>query len=78
VQTVIVGSGSPLPDPLRAGPATLVRTSSGDMLFDSGRGVLMRAAAAGFGRLRLPRAVPNPPPIATTSPTSTTSSPLGG
>jgi ribonuclease Z len=47
VQTVILGSGSPLPDPLRAGPATLVRTSSGDLLFDCGRGVLMRAAAAG-------------------------------
>jgi ribonuclease Z len=49
VQTVILGSGSPLPDPHRAGPATLVRTSSGDLLFDCGRGVLMRAAAAGSG-----------------------------
>src|SRR5271167_5145445 len=47
MQTIILGSGSPLPDPERAGPSTLVRTSVGDLLFDCGRGVLMRAAAAG-------------------------------
>ena len=46
MQTIILGSGSPLPDPDRAGPATLVRTEIGDLLFDCGRGVLMRAAAA--------------------------------
>ena len=46
MQTIILGSGSPLPDPTRAGPSTLVRTTSGDLLFDCGRGVLMRAAAA--------------------------------
>ena len=46
MQTTILGSGSPLPDPLRAGPSTLVRTSAGDLLFDCGRGVLMRTAAA--------------------------------
>jgi ribonuclease Z len=45
MQTTILGSGSPLPDPLRAGPSTLVRTSAGDLLFDCGRGVLMRTAA---------------------------------
>jgi ribonuclease Z len=49
MQVIILGSGSPLPDPHRAGPSTLVRTSSGDLLFDCGRGVLMRAAAAGSG-----------------------------
>ena len=49
MQLVILGSGSPLPDPHRAGPSTLVRTSVGDLLFDCGRGVLMRAAAAGSG-----------------------------
>ncbi|HEX3795710.1 MAG TPA: MBL fold metallo-hydrolase [Acidimicrobiales bacterium] len=49
MQVIILGSGSPLPDPNRAGPATLVRTSAGDLLFDCGRGVLMRAAAAGSG-----------------------------
>jgi ribonuclease Z len=47
MQMIILGSGSPLPDPARAGPATLVRTGAGDLLFDCGRGVLMRAAAAG-------------------------------
>jgi ribonuclease Z len=47
MQVIILGSGSPLPDPERAGPSTLVRTSIGDLLFDCGRGVLMRAAAAG-------------------------------
>lgn len=46
---IILGSGSPLPDPLRAGPSTLVRTSAGDFLFDCGRGVLMRVAGAGSG-----------------------------
>jgi ribonuclease Z len=47
MEVLILGSGSPLPDPRRAGPATLVRTAVGDLLFDCGRGVLMRAAAAG-------------------------------
>jgi ribonuclease Z len=47
VQTVILGSGVPFPDPERAGASTLVRTSAGDLLFDCGRAVLMRAAAVG-------------------------------
>ena len=47
MQTIVLGSGSPLPDAERAGPSTLVRTELGDQLFDCGRGVLMRAAAAG-------------------------------
>jgi ribonuclease Z len=49
MQVIILGSGSPLPDPQRAGPSTLVRTVAGDLLFDCGRGVLMRAAAAASG-----------------------------
>lgn len=49
MQVIILGSGSPLPDPNRAGPSTLVRTAAGDLLFDCGRGVLMRAAAAASG-----------------------------
>src|SRR5580700_6305460 len=49
MQVVILGSGNPLPDPARAGPSTLVRTAAGDLLFDCGRGVLMRAAAVGSG-----------------------------
>lgn len=47
MHVTILGSGSPLPDPNRAGPSTLVRTTAGDLLFDCGRGVLMRAAGAG-------------------------------
>ena len=49
MQVIILGSGSPLPDAHRAGPSTLVRTEAGDLLFDCGRGVLMRAAAVGSG-----------------------------
>lgn len=44
----LLGTGSPLPDPRRAGPSTLVASESGDrFLVDCGRGVLMRLAAAG-------------------------------
>src|SRR5580658_8874468 len=53
MQVIILGSGSPLPDPARAGPSTLVRTAAGDLLFDCGRGVLMRAAAVGSGAAAL-------------------------
>lgn len=53
MQVIILGSGSPLPDPHRAGPSTLVRTSAGDLLFDCGRGVLMRAAAVASGAAAL-------------------------
>jgi len=49
MQVVILGSGSPIPAPDRAGPSTLVRTSAGDLLFDAGRGVSMRAAAVFSG-----------------------------
>lgn len=49
MQVVILGSGSPIPAADRAGPATLVQTSVGDLLFDAGRGVAMRAAAARSG-----------------------------
>jgi ribonuclease Z len=49
VQVVTLGTGSPLPDPNRAGPATLVRAGGRDFLFDCGRGVLMRAASARSG-----------------------------
>jgi len=49
MQVVILGSGSPIPSPDRAGPSTLVRTSVGDLLFDAGRGVSMRATAAQSG-----------------------------
>jgi len=47
IQVVLLGTGSPIPDPNRAGPATLVRSAGVNLLVDCGRGVLMRAAAAG-------------------------------
>ena len=50
MQTIILGSGSPLPDAERAGPSTLVRTEVGDLLFDCGRGVLMRCRGRRFER----------------------------
>jgi len=49
IELTLLGTGSPLPDPNRAGPATLVRAGGATLLFDCGRGVLMRAAAAGVG-----------------------------
>ena len=47
MDVTLLGTGSPLPDPDRAGPATLVRTGGATLLVDAGRGVLMRLAAAG-------------------------------
>ena len=49
MDVVLLGTGSPLPAADRAGPATLVRAGGRHLLFDCGRGVLMRAAAAGSG-----------------------------
>ncbi len=49
MDVILLGTGSPLPSPDRAGPSTLVRAGGLDLLFDSGRGVLMRAAAAWSG-----------------------------
>lgn len=45
----LLGTGSPIPTPDRAGPSTLVVAGGLTLLFDAGRGVLMRAAAAGVG-----------------------------
>lgn len=47
VEVTLLGTGSPIPDPNRAGPATLVRTADALLLVDCGRGTLMRLAAAG-------------------------------
>jgi ribonuclease Z len=43
----LLGTGSPLPDPNRAGPATLIEAGNTSMLVDAGRGVQMRMTAAG-------------------------------
>jgi len=44
---VLLGTGNPLPDPNRAGSATLVRAGGKTFLFDAGRGAVLRLAAAG-------------------------------
>jgi ribonuclease Z len=47
IEITLLGTGSPVPDPNRAGPATLVRAGGQAFLVDCGRGVLQRAAAIG-------------------------------
>jgi ribonuclease Z len=47
VEITLLGTGSPIPDPQRAGPSTLVRAGRLSLLVDAGRGVVMRLAAAG-------------------------------
>lgn len=47
IEVILLGTGSPLPDADRAGPSTLVRTGGHAFLFDAGRGVGLRLAAAG-------------------------------
>jgi ribonuclease Z len=47
MKITLLGTGSPLPDPHRAGPATLVTTGTTSVLIDAGRGVVSRLAAAG-------------------------------
>ncbi len=46
MKITLLGTGSPLPDPNRAGPSTLVQAEGTNLLFDCGRGVLMRLSAA--------------------------------
>ncbi len=43
---VLTGTGSPLPDPNRAGPSTLVKAGDTHILIDAGRGTVMRMAGA--------------------------------
>jgi len=47
IEIILLGTGSPIPDPNRAGPSTLVRAGGQVFLVDCGRGVLQRAAAVG-------------------------------
>lgn len=49
----LLGTGSPMVDPNRAGPSTLVTAGGQTFLVDCGRGVLMRAAAAGVSAANL-------------------------
>lgn len=55
---VILGTGTPIPDPDRFGPAVAIVVDSTAYLFDAGSGVVRRAAAAardGVFGLRAPR-----------------------
>ena len=47
MRITLLGTGSPIPDPRRAGPSTLVTADGLTVLVDCGRGVLMRLVAAG-------------------------------
>jgi ribonuclease Z len=49
MDVILLGTGSPLPSPNRAGPATLVRAGAVNLLADAGRGVVMRLAGVGVG-----------------------------
>jgi ribonuclease Z len=53
IEIVLLGTGNPLPDPARAGAATLVRAGDKTFLIDAGRAVCMRLAAAGVVPLML-------------------------
>jgi ribonuclease Z len=53
IDITLTGTGSPMVDPNRAGPSTLVAAGGQNFLVDCGRGVLMRAAAAGVGAANL-------------------------
>jgi ribonuclease Z len=46
-QIVMLGTGNPLPDPDRSGPATAIVVDEVAYLFDCGPGVVRRASAAG-------------------------------
>ena len=47
MRITLLGTGSPIPDPHRAGASTLVSADGLHLLVDCGRGVLMRLMAAG-------------------------------
>src|SRR4051812_7930031 len=46
IEITLLGSGSPLPTPDKAGPSTLVRAGGATFLFDAGRAVGLRLTAA--------------------------------
>ncbi|KHO19179.1 ribonuclease Z [Mycolicibacterium setense] len=53
IEVTLLGTGSPIPDPDRAGPSTLARAGDHTFLIDCGRGVLQRLAAVGSGANQL-------------------------
>lgn len=48
ITVTLLGTGSPIPDPGRAGPSTLVQAGDANLLVDAGRGCVMRLAGAGL------------------------------
>jgi ribonuclease Z len=55
MEVVLLGTGNPLPDPGRAGAATLVHAGGRTILVDAGRAVCMRLVAAGVLPMMLDR-----------------------
>ena len=53
IDITLLGTGSPIPSPDRAGPSTLISADGEHFLVDAGRGVLMRLAAIGIGAQQL-------------------------
>jgi ribonuclease Z len=53
MEVVLLGTGFPFPSPDRAGPSTLVKAGGLNLLFDCGRGVLLRLAGAGFNPVQM-------------------------
>lgn len=47
MKVILIGTGSPIPDPNRAGPSTLVQAAGQNIVVDCGRGCVMRLTAAG-------------------------------
>ncbi|MFM8868447.1 MAG: MBL fold metallo-hydrolase [Ilumatobacteraceae bacterium] len=47
MKVTLLGTGSPIPNPDRAGAATLLESGTQRLLVDAGRGVVMRMSAAG-------------------------------
>ncbi|MDE2362111.1 MAG: MBL fold metallo-hydrolase [Hyphomicrobiales bacterium] len=47
MDVILLGTGTPMPHPHRAGPSALVRAGAANILVDCGRAVVMRLAGAG-------------------------------
>jgi ribonuclease Z len=47
-KVTLLGTGTPIPDPARFGPSTLVEAGNKKLLFDAGRGVPIRVRQLGF------------------------------